>query len=68
MRKQRKLMENIENRWKSNEIDEKSLKIDEKSLKISEKAMKIDEKITQIDEKAPGRLPRPAPELKIDAF
>ena len=37
-------------------------------MKIDEKAMKIDEKTTKINEKAPGRLPRPAPALKIDTF
>ena len=34
-------------------------------MKINEKAMQIDEEAMQIDEKA---MPRPAPELKIDAF
>ena len=41
---------------------------DDKAMKIDEKAMKIDEKTTKLDEKAPGRLPRPAPKLKIDTF
>ena len=44
------------------------MKIDDKAMKIDEKAVKIDEKTMKIDEKAPGRLPRPAPELKIDTF
>ena len=55
-------MKITENRLKSYK------KIDDKAMKIDEKAKKIDEQTTKIDEKAPGRLPRPAPELKIDTF